>query len=577
MGLFGLGKKAPKNQMKTPWGYAPYFTSEDALPNDINQLRGMSYYYRNREPDERIAHIIHRKIVGMGTGFPYVEYNRYLGIDYFNGRVVPKDVSRGSELFLKWVDWAIEESSGGVNLQAAIVQYFNWGFTDCLHLLESLNKRIAKEHRENADLLGLWVYRLIFSVWQYSEVKKHIRLGGTHMPYFMQWLQDNMGIDYSYWITKILAKEEGTHFTEDAAEAGNIFAIEQRIEYYSHRKGDNAAQRRSIENNLRALQDRQKAIYDSLRKAAATHDHSRYVEQKERMDRQINKYADFFRGTRLWIPEDYPFFKGKGSVYHSISEAVKIYELMAKEAGYELRTKRCQEFSGYIKDLEGKGYLPAAFLKLQAAGESLLVGTDHLSNAEMRVLYNDLVEKGYADAIRLKTECRPEEIPLVRILRCNPEVTAAYRKELQDKCMEACDNKNWADAIVHLYFANEEGGMEPLMPWRDRIVGRAVSLAYDLMQEGKYQESERIAYFGAELGEAYACHIMAILYYNHKGGDYYVKEAKRYLNRCIALRGSTIFDLDDGFYASVKANLALADQALDKIDEGYTLASRNHY
>lgn len=575
MGLFGFGKKTPpKNTVRTPWGYVPLFTAEENLPRDLNQLRGMSYYYRNTEINDRNAFIIDRKICELDTEGVYAEARKRLGICYFQGKLVQKDVKKGAELFLFWVDRALEEGSY-LGLRSAVVDYFNWGFTDCEHLLKVLNKRIEREHRENSDPLGLWTYRFLFPLWQYSYVKNYITLKGTHMPYFMEWLQTNINIDYSYWITKIYAREEGVYFAHDAAEAGNIFAIYDQLEMYRRHK---------TTQRIAELERQQRAIFEPLKKAAATHDHRQYAEEKARMDEKIRKCEAFFRGTGICIHEDYPFYKGEGSLYHTMSEALKAYRWLAGnplagERGDALipeYNKRKDELIRYTNKMAEQNYLPGIFLQLLAAGSMLIYGVDVPDEKQMLEKYEMLVEKGYADAIRMKTECRPEEIPLARKLRCNPQVTAAYRQELEDNCRDAFLKNDWENAVSYLYFAKREGGMGRMAACRDRIVGEATAMARDYLKRREYQKCENIAWYAAELGEAYACHIMAVLYNNHKSDRYYLIQAEEYLKKAMNRRGSSLFDLDDEFMTMIESNLGSVAENIEKSRQGAVFSTQDY-
>ena len=572
MALFGFGKKAPaKNTVKTPWGYVPLFTTEAALPRDLNQLRGMSYYYRNTEPNDQNAFLIDQKICELDTEGVYTEARRRLGICYFRGTQVPRDVKKGSELFLFWVDSALENGSYS-GLRSAIVDYFSWGFTDCEHLLKVLNRRIEREHKENADPLGLWTYRFIFPLWQYSYVKNYITLKGTHMPYFMEWLQANTKTDYSYWITKIFARDEGVYMERDAADAGNIFAINDQLEWYRRAHGDSARQRRSYAERIAELEKHQQAIFAPLKKEAAAHDHRQYAEQKARMDEKIKSCEPFFKGSQVCLPEEYPFYKGEGSLYHTMSKACESYRWLAQNSfANEKGNALLAEYNRHMKELTRRtnemaeqNYLPGVFLQILAAGSMLIYGLDVPGEEQILKKYEMLVEKGYADAIRMKTECRPEEIPLARRLRCNPQVTEDYRKELEDLCRKAYQEEDWRHAIQYLWKVRQEGGTDLSALPRNTIVAQATKLAGRCLKQGEYQKCEDLAWYAAELGEARACHIMAVLCNDHKQGRHDFGEAKRYLEKALSNQSDSCFVLDGKFTAIIQDGLRTVQDNIDK-------------
>jgi len=457
MGLFSRKKKG---NIKTPFGYINEFTGENDLPDALPTLRAMAYYYTYRVKNREYSYYIDKKIIALDTKKEYMDSRFRMAMNYFDGFMVRADKIEGSRYFIEWMDSQFLKDSSFGSMLRALKDYFYYGFKDYGYLLEMSMRRIEQDIKNNAEPVGMCIYKSIIPLWQYSKLVEILGIGQRNATAYFEFLKDNLYLPEAELMLEIIYEEEGMpsyysgdrHYLkcETFAKEGNILAIAYILERWLCIYNNTQDEGKISENaRYKAEYERISAQYKQLQKNLS---HSESLALKEQTDKMLLAYSEVFKGTFEIFPEDFPFKVKEDSLLFHAQRFTKCYDsFMSKYVRDEKLEKEAIE-SGEFLLKEKNPY--GMYMVLLFKSNFPYV---HYWERSTKEIYNELCEMRFAPALALGKEVTKENRALLLELLLNEELNKEEADRYYDLAVKEYAKSNWYEAIFNISQAQHFG------------------------------------------------------------------------------------------------------------------------
>ncbi|MBQ9942371.1 MAG: hypothetical protein IJP03_05125 [Christensenellaceae bacterium] len=458
MGLFG--KKKPK-LIKTTFGKLPDVKCEADLPDDLDTLIRLAQYFAIRKKDPEMAFYCDRRICQLDSGMTYAEARRRMAECYFRGFMVPRDVAKGEELFLQYMEAAITIYDVA-SVASAIVSYYKWGFCNIERLLPMAEKRIAADAKNGQPPFGLWLYDQLSLLHASAELINILGVSGHPTVYLRNF--GGMGVcDAARYMALRLDDKMDRETLEQLAREGNIFAIGWLLNI-TPPYAENPSEKAKRAEYEKLMAD----AYARIRQNADYYTVERAGQRRDERKRQLLACRDFLQGRAEELPANYPLRKDADSLYGLMKGMKESYAVLCAAWAKDPSSLRGtaydaskETFTRCAKKLSSRGWPLADYLMLLSAANKIV--PDILGGGSMKGIYDRLCQKEYQPALDLQQQVTAETRQLAFLLRCNPQLVLEKQQEIVNRCTKACKEQEWYaafDALIEAACWDCEAALE---------------------------------------------------------------------------------------------------------------------
>ena len=538
MGLFFNKKKA--NMIKTPFGTVEKFTGENNLPDNLQSLRAMAYYYNYREKNREFTYYIDKKIISLDKERKHYDSLYRMAMYYFDGFMVPRDNKIASKYFNEWMDVAFLEGINLSSVLSSLKQYFYYGFRDYEHLIDLAKKRIEQDIKNNSEPVGMCIYQNIVELWQHSKINDILNLWPKNAVNYFEFLNDNFDVPAAEFLQNlVLNKPDLTTFksrdpayieTEKAASNGNVLALDYLLDNWLR------TYEQSDSNEQKAEYQRYKAEYDRIiaeyKKLQVNYDFDRDLAVKKQLDETLLKYADFYKGTCESLPENYPFSKKNSSIYYKLNKLIQSYNTTFKAVKHNKwpDIKNRQMLSDLCNYFIDKKYPLGMYYAMLCRSNIFTIDID----STLQKVYSRLLEMNYPPALKLSENITDDTRKLILDLRINDNLLKEEAAKEYAFAFEKLEDNKWSSAVSHLLTAIDYG--QTVTEWDKACILKPYLLELMDIYNNKFKNVDIVditspLYSVAnKFNEPFACFIYAVILNNHYR-DF--TAAKRYCNKAI--------------------------------------------